>query len=74
MRYTLGNTANTVIIAREILTVFDSSSQTYERTCPIGSMIPATRENIPVICDEEEFNWIVDTDRSQCHIIQAVPT
>ena len=34
---------------RATLTVLDSSNQTYKKTCAIGNMIPATRENIPAI-------------------------
>ena len=60
MKYTLGTKANTVTMEMVTLTVLDSSNQTYKKTCAIGNMIPATRENVPVIRvhnEEDGVDW-----------------
>ena len=49
----MGSAANTAMRERVILTKFDSSSQTYRRSCAIGKMVPPMREKIPAINGEE---------------------
>lgn len=70
MRNARGSTANTVVIERAILMTFDSSVQTYKRTCAIRRMMPPMRENIPAI-HGVQGDLTADTGYSQCHVIQV---
>lgn len=70
MRNTRGITAKTVVIERAILMAFDSSVQTYKRTCAIKRMMPPMKENIPAIYGEEGGPTAV-TGYSQCHVTQV---
>ena len=67
---TRGSAANTVMMERLILTAFDSSNQTYKRTCAIGRMMLPNRERIPVIYGKKGRRTL-DTVYSQCQVTQV---
>ena len=50
----MGSMANNVMTERVILTAFDSSSQTYRRTCATGRIMPPMRDSTPATYGEEK--------------------
>ena len=49
----MGNKAKNVTMERVIITVFDSSSQTYRRTCATGRIILPMRDSTPAMWGEK---------------------
>ena len=71
MNDTMGRAASAAITESVILTEFDSTSQTYMRTCVIERTVPEMRANIPAVYDEERRVELKMRDiHSQCHLSQ----